>query len=141
MNTQMTIGTLAREADVGVETIRYYQKRGLLPVAAQRHGAFRVYGETELKRLRFIRRAQALGFSLNEIAGLLDLDDISDREQARKLAIDKIADIDARLDELRSMKTALQTLVRCCEHSSAATPCPILEAFASDPQPEKTARV
>ena len=132
MNAHMTIGTLAKTVGVGVETIRYYQKRGLLPAATRYKGAYGVYSDDEAKRLRFIRRAQVLGFSLDEIAGLLELNGTADRDQARRLASDKIADINARLHQLETMKTALETLVHRCEHSGASTPCPILEAFAGD---------
>ncbi len=135
MNTQLTIGKLARQAGVGVETVRYYQKRGLMPAAPQQRGAFGIYGDNEIQRLRFIRRAQTLGFSLNEIAGLLELNSVSDHEQARKLAIDKIADIDARMRELATMKTALETLVQRCGHSDTAALCPILEAFSATDDP------
>lgn len=125
----MTIGNLARRAGVGVETVRYYQRRGLLSEASARKGAFRVYGDEELTRLRFIRRAQALGFSLDEIAGLLALDEESDRERARELANAKIADVEVRISQLEDIRRALQHLVTCCEHTDAPEPCPILRVL------------
>lgn len=133
MSAQFTIGALAKAAGVGVETIRYYQRRGLLLPPSRHQGAFGVYGEAEAKRLRFIRRAQTLGFSLDEISGLLGLNDATDREQARQLAKAKIADIDARLRQLNDMRDALSELVHCCEHTRAPSPCPILEALGSEP--------
>lgn len=128
----ITIGTLARSAGVGVETVRYYQRRGLLPESAGRKGAFRVYGDAELARLRFIRRAQTLGFSLDEIADLLALDHDSDRENARALARSKIASVEERIRQLEDVRSALQELVECCEHSTSPAPCPILRALGGD---------
>lgn len=128
----VTIGTLARSAGVGVETVRYYQRRGLLPESASRKGAFRVYGDAELARLRFIRRAQTLGFSLDEIADLLALDHESDRENARALAKSKIASVEERIRQLEDVRNALQELVNCCEHTEAPAPCPILRALGGE---------
>lgn len=122
---EFTIGALARRAGVGVETVRYYQRRGL-------RGAYRVYGEAELARLRAIRRAQQLGFSLEEIDGLLALNADTDREHAREAAQAKIALIDARIRQLQEMRDGLVELVDCCRHTSAPTPCPILRALSSD---------
>ncbi len=129
----ITIGTLARSAGVGVETVRYYQRRGLLPESTDRKGAFRVYGETELARLRFIRRAQTLGFSLDEIADLLALDHESDRENARALARSKITSVEERIRQLEEVRSALQELVNCCEHTASPAPCPILRALGGEP--------
>lgn len=128
--SEFTIGTLARAADVGVETVRYYQRRGLLPEAGERRGAFRVYGQPELARLRFIRRAQALGFSLEEISTLMSLDEEQDREAARRHAQLKIADISSRIRQLEGMRAALESLLTCCQHTEAPAPCPILHALS-----------
>jgi len=138
---EITIGTLARSAGVGVETVRYYQRRGLLPRPAGRKGAFHVYGDAELARLRFIRRAQALGFSLDEISDLLALDEEADRESARAFANAKIADVELRIRQLEDVRNALQRLVHCCEHTEAPAPCPILNALTgeNDPPPNKDA--
>ena len=95
----MTIGRLARDSGVGVETIRYYQRRGLLDTPRPDGGAYRHYSTRHLERLQFIKRAQAVGFTLDEVAGLLRLDDLKDRTLARSLAIEKIADIEARITE------------------------------------------
>lgn len=130
--SEITIGTLARSAGVGVETVRYYQRRGLLPTASTKKGAFRVYGDPELTRLRFIRRAQTLGFKLDEIASLLALDEETDRESARALARAKIADVEERIRQLQSVRSALQELVSCCEHTTAPTPCPILRTLGGE---------
>ena len=137
---EIRIGALARAAGVGVETVRYYQRRGLLPEVAARKGAFRVYGDTEVSRLRFIRRAQTLGFSLDEIADLLALDQETDREKARALARAKIDDVETKIRHLQDVRDALQDLVRCCEHTDAPAPCPILRAFGDEPPETVTVR-
>lgn len=134
--SDLTIGTLAKSAGVGVETVRYYQRRGLLPQGGAHKGAFRVYGTDELARLRFIRRAQTLGFSLEEISELLALDEETDRERARAFAQAKIADVESRIQQLEEMRSALQGLVTCCEHTEAPAPCPILHALATAPEEE-----
>ncbi|THF64375.1 MerR family transcriptional regulator [Pseudothauera rhizosphaerae] len=128
----LTIGRLASAAGVGVETVRYYQRRGLIGAPAARRGAFRVYDADALSRLHFIRRAQTLGFSLDEIAELLALDEERDRDKARAFAQAKIADIESRIHRLEEVRAALQGLVHCCEHTAAPAPCPILQAFGSD---------
>ncbi|AVZ79719.1 MerR family transcriptional regulator [Zoogloeaceae bacteirum Par-f-2] len=124
-----TIGRLAAAAGVGVETVRYYQRRGLIGAPSGRHGAFGLYDAQTLSRLRFIRRAQALGFSLDEIAGLLALDEERDRDTARALAQAKIDNIEQRIRQLQAMRSALVSLVHCCEHTEAPNPCPILRAL------------
>jgi len=129
---EFTIGALARRAGVGVETVRYYQRRGLLAEPQQTRGAYRVYGEAELARLRAIRRAQQLGFSLEEIDGLLALNADTDRDHAREAAQAKIALIDSRIRQLHEMRDALAELVDCCRHTSAPSPCPILRALSTD---------
>ncbi|ATE60688.1 MerR family transcriptional regulator [Thauera sinica] len=130
--SQFTIGALAKAAGVGVETIRYYQRRGLLREPGQTRGAYRVYGDEELARLRAIRRAQQLGFSLEEIDGLLSLNEERDRRHAREAAQAKIGLIDARIRQLQGMRDALAELVHCCEHAEASAPCPILRALSQD---------
>lgn len=128
----LTIGALAKAAAVGVETIRYYQRRGLLARPEQMRGAYRQYGEQDLARLRAIRRAQQLGFSLDEIDGLLALNEDTDRERARALAQAKIELIDARIGQMQDMRKALTELVGCCKRTDAPAPCPILRALSQD---------
>jgi MerR family mercuric resistance operon transcriptional regulator len=127
-----TIGALAREAEVGIETIRYYQRRGLLGEPERAHGSYRRYGTVELARLRAIRRAQQLGFSLDEIDALLALNEDTDRERAREAAQAKIDLIDSRIGQLSQMRDALAELVQCCRDTQAGTPCPILRALSHD---------
>lgn len=129
--TALTIGSLAREAGVSVETIRYYQREGLLVEPSRKRGAYRIYGPTELARLRAIRRAQELGFSLAEINALLLLNEDTDRDRARALANAKITLIDSRIRQLESMRGALRELVSCCERGDSDKACPILRALSS----------
>ena len=123
-----TIGGLAKAAGVGVETVRYYQRRGLLPEPARPPGEVRRYGEAELKRLKFIRHAQASGFTLNEIGELIALDASDDRARARELAQARVAAIDEKIVELREARDALAGLASDCA-SKRRGPCPILKAF------------
>jgi MerR family mercuric resistance operon transcriptional regulator len=126
----LTIGRLAKSAEVGVETIRYYQARGLLPVP-RRDGAFRRYPPALGERIRFIKRAQELGFSLDEIAGLLDLEDGTDRRSIRRIASDRLAQIETKVADLRRMQRVLRHLVDECEHTDAGRPCPIIESLSA----------
>jgi len=126
-----TIGGLASAAGVGVETVRYYQRRGLLPEPARSPGEVRRYAEQDLKRLRFIRSAQAAGFTLNEIKELLDLDAADDRARARELARDRVAALDERIEELRGARSALAALATACANQRGGA-CPILSAFDAD---------
>lgn len=127
-----TIGKLAREAGVGVETIRYYQRRGLLDEpdrpAGGGSGSIRRYGEGDLQRLRFIRSAQAAGFTLDKIAELLELDATDDRPRARALAAEQIAALDRRIAEMTAARNALSRLASACGASDDG-PCPIIAAF------------
>jgi MerR family mercuric resistance operon transcriptional regulator len=123
----MTIARLAGAAGVGVETVRYYQRRGLLAVPASA-GAVRRYGNEDVRRLRFIRRAQAAGFTLEEINELLALDRTGDRARVRAMAVDRLAALDAKLAELEESRTALERLRSACATGKRG-PCPILEAF------------
>ena len=131
----MTIGRFAREAGVGTETVRYYQRRGLLPVPSPRSGAYREYDEDLLRRLRFIRRVQAAGFTLREIRELLRLDRGRDRARIRDMASRKLLDLEQRMDELERIAGALRRVVHECAHGNAARPCPIIEAFDDAPPP------
>lgn len=123
----LTIARLAQAGDVGVETVRYYQRRGLLPVP-DRAGGMRRYDAADVRRLRFIRSAQAAGFTLEQIGELLALDATSERARARELARDRIAALDARIAELSAARRALERLAGECAKGDAG-PCPILTAF------------
>ncbi len=129
--TGLTIGKLARAGAVGVETVRYYQRRGLLgtPERASGYGAgIRRYCDDDLRRLRFIRSAQAAGFTLEQIGELVDLDARDDRPRARELARERLMALDAKIAELNAAREALSKLARACGEDGA-DPCPILAAF------------
>lgn len=131
--TSLTIAGLAREGGVGVETIRYYQRRGLIdtpdrPDGAGSGGGIRRYGAPEIRRLRFIRSAQGAGFTLEQIGELLALDATNDRSRARALAREQVAALDVRIDALERARESLRRLADECD-SSGAGPCPILTAF------------
>ena len=129
----MTIAGLARSAGVGVETVRYYQRRGLLAEPPRTGGTglgggIRRYGSDDVRRLRFIRSAQAAGFTLEEIAELLALDASEDRARARALATARLEALDAKIVELEQARAALRRLAASCD-AGAKGPCPILQAF------------
>ena len=127
--SRMTIARLAKAGGVGVETIRYYQKRGLMSEPARPGGSgFRSYGDVDVHRLRFIRQAQTAGFTLEEIGELLALDATEDRTRARELARSRIGALDARIAEMVSAREALSRLADECRSGSSG-PCPILTAF------------
>jgi MerR family mercuric resistance operon transcriptional regulator len=127
----MTIGALAQSAGVGVETVRYYQRRGLLPQPARLYGTIRRYGPDDASRLRFIRRAQELGFSLDEIAELLELQDGTDRRAVRRIARARLEQVESRIADLQRMRGALEHVIRECEHAPGAPRCPIIEAIGA----------
>ncbi|AJR25158.1 MULTISPECIES: MerR family transcriptional regulator [Sphingobium] len=129
----MTISGLARAGGVGVETIRFYQRRGLLdtpdrPEGAGLAGGVRRYGEEDARRLRFIRSAQAAGFTLDQIGELLRLDAGQDRARARELAAERLAALDLKIAELETARDSLRRLASAC-HASQEGPCPIISAF------------
>ena len=126
----LTIGHLARAAGVGVETIRYYQQRGLLPVP-EAAGAYRRYPVELGERIRFVKRAQELGFSLGEIAELLRLEDGADRRSIQRIANERMEQIQVKLDDLHRMKATLSHLVHECENTSQGQPCPIIATLAT----------
>ena len=132
MVAELTIGRLADEAGVNVETIRYYQRRGLLPEPDKPINGHRRYAAEAVKRVHFIKRAQVLGFTLDEIGSLLDLDEAHACAETRELAAHKLAVIESKLDDLKAMRKALRSLLRQCETGSATGACPIIHALAAD---------
>ena len=127
----LTIGRLASAADVGVETVRYYQQRKLLPVPASQ-GSFRRYDEGLVQRIRFIKRAQELGFALEEIRELLRLNDGTDRRAIRRISSARLGQIENKLNDLNRMRKALKHLIAKCEVSETNCPCPIIETLSGD---------
>lgn len=131
--TSLTIARFAREGGVGVETVRYYQRRGLLdtpdrPKGSGSSGGFRRYGPDDVRRLRFIKSAQAAGFTLEQIGELVALDATGDRARARELATAHIAALDTQIEELQRVRASLHRLAAECGAGSQG-PCPILVAF------------
>ena len=129
---RLSIGAVAASADVNVETIRFYQRRGLLPEPTRRYGRIRRYGGPDVARVKFVKSARRLGFSLEEIAGLLRLDDGTHCDEARAIAEQKLDDVRERLRDLRRIESALKRLVAdCCANHGTIT-CPLIAALHSD---------
>ena len=126
----LTIGGLAQAADVGVETVRYYQRRRLLAIPRTAGGGVRRYPTSVVDRIRFIKRSQSLGFTLNEIRELLGLEDGGDRAEIRAIADSRLASILDKLKDLHRMERLLSQLVLDCEHSTTLTRCPIIAALS-----------
>jgi MerR family mercuric resistance operon transcriptional regulator len=125
----LTIGTLAREAEVGVEAVRFYQRKRLVDQPSRTVGGIRRYGAEHVARIRFIKAAQGLGFSLEEIRSLLQLDDGVGCAQARKLGEEKLAVVRARLGQLERVESVLRTLVRECGERRGKVRCPLISAL------------
>jgi MerR family mercuric resistance operon transcriptional regulator len=125
----LTIGALARAAGVNVETVRYYQRIGLMPVPQKACGRIRRYTEADCARLRFIKAAQGLGFTLEEVAELVKLDDGTHCAKAQAIAARKLADVRARLRRLRRIEAALARLLRQCARQRGAIRCPLIAAL------------
>ncbi len=123
----LTIGKFAAAAAVGVETIRFYQRKGLLDEPTRESG-IRRYGDADLRRLRFIKQAQTAGFTLHEIKELLELDKSEDRSRARSMARARIEALDERIAKLKRARDALRRLAQECGEGSSG-PCPILASF------------
>ncbi|MHB1083443.1 MAG: Hg(II)-responsive transcriptional regulator [Thiobacillus sp.] len=125
----LTISRLAREAGVNVETIRFYQRRGLLTEPPRPLGGIRRYDQTDVARVQFIKAAQRIGFTLDEIAQLLELDDGLHCSQARAIAEHKLEVVRERLVDLQRIETALAQLVGRCEASRGKVKCPLIDAL------------
>jgi Cu(I)-responsive transcriptional regulator len=131
----MKIGMLAQRADVGIDTIRYYEREGVIPPPERRESGYRDYRDSDVARLRFVRRAKSLGFTLTEIRELLDLtaspsDDMAGLN-ARAQA--KLEDVNVRIGELVRVRDALQQLVVACPGHGALDTCPIMAALSEEP--------
>jgi MerR family transcriptional regulator, mercuric resistance operon regulatory protein len=124
----MRIGELARSVDVSVETIRFYQRIGLLELPQKPYGGIRSYTSQDLQRLRFIRRAQQLGFSLEDIQALLELSS-SDCEQVQRLAAEKLNVVHEKLSQLRRIESVLAKTLDQCAKRKGNQPCPIIETL------------
>lgn len=136
-----TIGDVADAAGVGVETVRYYERRGLVPQPGRGTGAYRRYGASHVDRIRFIKRAQALGFSLEDVSTLLKLEDGADRRSIRRIAGARLEEIRRRIADLQRIERVLAHLLHECETHSKAPRCPIIGAIAAagegEPRPAR----
>lgn len=126
---QLTIGAFAAAAGVNVETVRYYQRKGLVAEPERAAGTIRRYGEADVARVRFIKSAQRLGFSLDDIEGLLALDDGAHCREARTLGQRKLDDVRGKLAELRRIESVLARLVKTCDASRGTVSCPLIAAL------------
>ena len=125
----LTIAGVADAAAVGVETVRYYERRGLIEQPRQKIGAYRRYDRTHVARIRFIKRAQELGFTLEEVESLLKLQDGTDRRSIRSIAARRLEQIRSRIADLRRIEKALAHVLHECEAQSGAPHCPIIETI------------
>ncbi len=130
----MKIGELAKRCDVNIDTIRYYERQGLLPAPERLASGYRRYRTPDVARLRFVRRAKALGFTLDEIRELLALSDHRDDDmgELKAAATAKLIDVEARMTELARVRDGLHTLIEACPGHGALAQCPILNALASE---------
>ncbi len=126
---QLTIGEFAASAGVNVETIRFYQRKGLLTEPERPYGGIRRYGDAEVSRVRFVKSAQRLGFSLDEIAELLRLEDGAHCQEARGLAEHKLVDVREKLADLRRIEAVLSALVQDCRSAKGSISCPLISAL------------
>lgn len=126
---QLTIGALAKAGGVNVETIRFYQRKGLLREPDKPYGGIRRYVEADVARVRFVKAAQRLGFSLEEISGLLTLEDGTHCAEARQLAEVKLDSVRAKLSDLNRIEAALARVVHECDVSRGQVSCPLIAAL------------
>lgn len=127
MNKTLTISKFAQAGGVSVEAVRFYQRKGLLGIPSAPSGV-RLYGDEELRHLKFIKKAQAAGFTLEEIKELIQLDSSQDRARANEMAQARLAALNQKITELEQARDALNQLTTQCCHTSTG-PCPILAAF------------
>jgi Zn(II)-responsive transcriptional regulator len=130
-----SIGQLAQRAGVAIDTVRYYERNAMLTPAGRLESGYRRYGQTELKRLRFIRRAKVLGFTLADIRELLSLSDERNVAKVKLAAEAKLAEVEQRLAELERIRNGLRTLVAACPGHGRAEACPILNALNEEDSP------
>ncbi|MEC4718293.1 Hg(II)-responsive transcriptional regulator [Noviherbaspirillum sp. CPCC 100848] len=130
MDTKITIGKVAAAADVNVETIRFYQRRGLIAEPPKMLGGFRYYDAGTIERVRFIKRAQTLGFSLEEVHGLLALQQTNACKQTHDAAVLKLQLVEERIKDLSRIRKTLKKLVQQCETGPNTVSCPIIESLS-----------
>jgi len=130
--TTIGIGALAQRAGVSIDTVRYYERSGLLAPQAKLASGYRRYGDPQVARLRFIRRAQELGYSLRDIRELLSLSRQRDVARIKRSAVSKLAEVDRRIAALQRVRDALSGLIAQCPGRGRADACPILKALGSE---------
>lgn len=138
--TFLRTGEVARQAEVNVETLRFYERQGILPEPPRRESGYREYPPETVDLIRFIKRAQELGFSLKEIRGLLDLREGSHRAtgQVPRLVRAKIAEIEHKIHDLEAMSQALAGLLGACEKKASGACCPIIESLSGPPRRDQS---
>lgn len=129
---QLTIGAFAKAAGVNVETIRFYQRKGLLPEPEKPYGSIRRYGDADVARVRFIKFSKRLGFSLDEIAQLLELEDRGSCQEVADLAEHRLTDVRSRLKDLARMEKVLSVLVGQCHREEENVSCPLIAALQEE---------
>jgi MerR family mercuric resistance operon transcriptional regulator len=137
----LTIGAFAKAAGVNVETIRFYQRKGLLLEPEKPHGSIRRYGAADVTRVRFVKSAQRLGFSLDEIADLLKLEDGTHCDEASSLAEHKLRDIQDKLADLHRMEAVLTQLVCACHSRRGNVSCPLIASLQRGEEPRDASAV
>jgi MerR family mercuric resistance operon transcriptional regulator len=140
-NENLTIGAFAKAASVNVETIRFYQRKGLLLEPEKPYGSIRRYGEADVTRVRFVKSAQRLGFSLDEIADLLKLEDGTHCSEATSLAEHKLKDIQDKLAGLQRMEAVLTQLVCACHSRMGNVSCPLIASLQRGEEPRDAGAV
>ncbi|NNM52674.1 MAG: Hg(II)-responsive transcriptional regulator [Pseudomonadales bacterium] len=138
ISEHMTIGVFAMAAGVNVETIRFYQRKGLLPEPDKPYGSIRRYGEVHVVRVKFVKSAQRLGFSLDEIAELLRLDDGTHCAEASRLAEHKLRDVREKIADLLRMDAVLSELVCACHSRQGNVSCPLIASLQGKASPAET---
>lgn len=139
MASEFTIGRLAKRVGVNIQTVRYYERRRLLSPTARKPSGYRLYGDDALKRLRFIKNAQSLGFTLQEIAELLSLRVSSAARcgDVQKKAQVKLTHVETKVRDLRALARALQGLIRTCRAGQPTDRCPILKSLEDEAQTQR----
>lgn len=132
MKSRLTIGKLAEAAGVGIETVRFYQRRGLLAEPKRPASGYREYSQADVERIRFVRRAQMLGFSLEDTSGLLKLDGPQSCKRTHDLALNKLHLVEEKMAALQRMQDALRQLVRKCELRHEQGNCPIIQSLSAE---------
>ena len=133
----LTIGRIAKQADVGIDTIRFYERRGLLPAAQRSASGYRLYSTETIRRLDFIRKAKALGFTLEEIISLLGLQDSTGaKADVKALTRRKLEQIDTKIHDLERIRDVLSALEHDCKGTGDVRTCPIIEALSGTPVPD-----